>query len=356
MFRFLLYKAIMVLSLFWGQEAYADCRLSFQGLATNQFLLVNAETIHTDSMSKYVNFIVENTGNSDCYYFVTIDEGGSGDISYQRQAKITHSLPSVFQQANSDFITYQLYSQMVTESDIIKKLDHAVFWQNVLGPRHIRAGQTISESFLLHVPAQTLPTLIAESYADDLMLSLYQNADSSIDLVNDCPTCVEVRQQPLNIQFAMTDYVTLSIGNSYNLKKKQAIIDFGELETNKEQSFEMYVGGRSGSGSTCSVTIRSEHGSKLVRKDIVGKPQKNHEVHYTVHAQSEMGSPIVASQIDLSTPNKPVMLATSSEPFLCGNNSQGMMGIDVYITIGDVDKQISGVYRDTLIVEVTIGL
>ena len=356
MIRSVIHAALIFFSLFFSQIAYADCRLSFQGLSTNQFLLVNAETIQTDSMSKYLSFMVENRGNSDCYYFVTIDEGGSGDISYHRQAKITHNLPSVFQQANSDFISYQLYSQTLAESDIIKTLDHAVFVHNVLGPRQIRAGQTLSESFLIHVPAQTLPTLIAESYADDLMLTLYQNLDGSIDLVNDCPTCVEVSQHPLNIQFGMTDYVTLSIGSSYNLKKKQAVLDFGELQTNKEQSFEVYVGGRSGSGSTCSVTIRSENGSKLVRRDIVGKPKINDEVQYSVHAQSEMGSPVVSSNIDLSTPGKPAILAVSSEPFLCGSNTQGMMGIDVYITIGEVEKQISGVYRDTLIVEVTIGL
>jgi len=330
--------------------------LSFGGLATNQIIVVNAETINSNSQTRTINFNVENSGNSDCYYFITINEGVTGDINYNRQAQITHALPAIFQQADQDTISYQLYSQSVTASNIVKTLNHAVFSQNVLGPFHIRAGQSLSESFLIHIPTQTLPNLIAESYEDDVRLTLYQSPNALIDFVNDCPTCTEESQHPLNIQFEVMDYVTLSIGDSYNPSMRQALLDFGELQSNKQQSFEVYVGGRSGSGSTCAITIRSENGSKLLREDVVGSLQDNYEVGYLVHAQGDMGSPTIASNIDLSNPNIPVKLATSSVPFLCGNNSKGVMIVKVYITIGDIEKKLSGVYRDTLTVEVTIGL
>lgn len=346
----------ILLAFLFAHPSFADCKLSFNGLATNQYVVVDAETINKSTLTKTVNFTVENTSASDCYYFITMDEGGAGNLSYNRQAYITHALPVMFQNANSDSIAYQLYSQSVMASNIVKSLNHAVFQQNVLGPRLIRAGQNVSESFLVHVPAQPLPNLIAESYQDDVMLTMYQSPTATIDFVNDCPTCVEEEQQPLNIQFGIMNYVTLSIGNSYNPNTRSALLDFGELETSKEESFSVFVGGRTGSGSACSIAISSENGSKLVREDIIGAPKENERVNYTIRAQSDIGSPTVSTSIDLSTPNVPVNLATSSTPFLCGGNNKGIMGVEVYITIGDVDRKKSGIYRDTITIEATIGL
>ena len=202
---------IILLTLFFSRVAVAECRLSFNGLGPTQYMIVDAENISKMVHTKTVNFTVENTSGSDCYYFITMDEGGAGDINYNRQAYITHALPAMFQNANSDSISYQLYSQAVMTSNIVKSLNHAVFQQNVLGPRLIRAGQTVSERFLIHIPAQSLPNLIAESYQDDIILTLYQSPNALIDFVNDCPTCTEEGQQPLNIQVGITNYVTLSL-------------------------------------------------------------------------------------------------------------------------------------------------
>ena len=340
----------------YSTNLFAKCDLAFRGINTNQSIVVDADTIHKMGQTKMLSFNVQNMGTSDCYYFATISEGGSGDILYHRQAKITHALPVVFNQANTETIFYQLYSRSVINSNIIKSLDQARFVQNVVGGRKINAGQTITESFLVHVPAQRLPNLIAESYEDNVILTLYQSPDALIDFSHDCPSCTEEDYIPLNLQFPITDYVTLSLGWGYNPNTRQAFLDFGELESNQNESFSIYVGGRSGSGSTCSVTISSQYGSRLVRKDIVGIPKRSDEVYYTVQAQSEMGNPLVSKDIDISTPLKPVILATANDPFICGNNAQGMMGINVFVTIGDVDGKNSGIYHDTIIVEAKIGL
>lgn len=345
----------LAVSLF-SSNAFAECSLSLQNLPSKYFFSVDAETINTLSLTKTISFTVENSGASECYYFVAIDGGGSRDLAYNRQASITYALPAIFQHANSDSFSYQLYSKAVTTSNIIKSLDDATFEQNVLGPRHIKAGEIVLESFVVHVPRQTLPNLIAESYDDNLMLTLYQNPNASIDFINDCPTCSIANQQSFNIQFGITEYVTLSIGSAYNPNTKQALLDFGELESNKQRSFEVYVGGRSGSGSTCSVTISSENGSKLILKDRRKSPQNFDKIDYTVYVQSEMGNPVIPNNIDLSAPNVPVLLATSSESFLCGNNNQGVMAVDVIITIGEVERKTSGIYRDTLTIEAKIGL
>ena len=337
-------------------NVFAKCDLFFRGVNTNQSIVVDADTIHKMAQTKMLSFNVENTGTSDCYYFVTMNEGMSGDILYNRQAKITHALPVVFHQANNESILYQLYSHSVIDSNIIKSLDQAMFVQNVVGVRKINAGQTMTESFLLHVPAQRLPNLIAESYDDDVVLTLYQSPDDLIDFANDCPLCFEEDNISLNLQFPITDYVTLSLGRGYNPNTHQSFLDFGELESNEKESFSIYVGGRSGSGNACSVTIRSEKGSKLVRKDVVGEATINDEVYYTVQAEPEMGDPLVSTNIDVSIPLKPVILATASEPFICGTNAQGMMGINVFITIGDVDGKTTGIYHDTITVEAMIGL
>ena len=356
MFRYLLYSGIVLFGLFWSSDSYATCVLSFNGMNPSQYIVVDAENIGSTSFTKMVNVTVENSGSSNCYYFITINEGVSGDISYNRKAKITHVLPGMFQKANSDSISYQLYSQSVTVSNIVKDMGDLAFDQNVLGPRQIKAGQTVFESFLIHVPVQTLPNIIAESYEDDLRLTLYQNATAAIDFVNNCPTCTEESQQPLNLQFAMTDYTTLSLGKGYGPHSTQAVLDFGELETNQQQSFELYVGGRTGSGSACTVSISSENGSKLVHERVVDASKADHMILYNVHANSGIGNPVVSSSIDLSTPNTPVNLATSSVPFICGDNSEGVMSMEVFITIGNTDKKISGVYRDTITVEAIIGL
>jgi hypothetical protein len=356
MLKYIIGYCLIFYTVVFGKNVFASCDLSITGLTANQVVILDATTIQSNTVTKAINFNVENSGSSDCYYFVTINEGVSGDFNYNRRAKITFPLFGMFQSSNSDVISYQLYSQSVTSSNIIKSLNHATFNQNVLGPNHIQAGQTLSDSFLLHVPLQTLPSITAESYTDDLVFTLYQHPNTHVDLVNDCPTCLEESQQNLNFQFNITEYVTISFGSRYNSNTGYALLDFDELETNEQQSFEVYVGGRTGSGSSCSVKISSENGSKLAHENNDGISKIFNEINYQVHALSRLGAPNVSPSIDLSNSNTQVTLATSSVPFLCGNNNMGVMAVEVFVTIGDVNKKQSGIYRDTLTIEVTIGL
>lgn len=347
------------LSIFYSPDSLAVCQLSVSGLS-NPVITVDADTLSTGNVTQTVNFNVQNTGSSDCHYFVTMDEGAYGTSNYDRRASITYTygLQGLFHQANNTTISYQMYSQAIAANNIVKSLDDAAFSQNVLGARQILSGQTLSESFIIDVPMQTLPNLLAESYFDEIDLVLYQNPTSTIDYANDCPTCTEEDQTTLSVQFEMLDYVMLSIGDSYNPTTKLALLDFNILNTNEQQSFDVYVGGRTAGGTACTVTISSLNGSKLIRANVTGPPQSYDQVPYTVQAQSNMGGPIVPGTIDLSTPNTPVTLATSSMPFVCGNNNQGMMGLDVFITMGTVNhgNLMGGIYRDTLTIEATIGL
>ena len=73
--------------------------------------------------------------------------------------------------------------------------------QNVLGSQQILAGQTLNESFIIHVPNQNLPDIIAEGYADGVIMTLYQNPNAVIDFANDCPTCTEVSSRPYRLSF-----------------------------------------------------------------------------------------------------------------------------------------------------------
>ena len=93
-----------------------------------------------------------------------------------------------------------------------------------------------------------------------------------------------------------------------------------------------------------------------MREDVLGTQQGYDEISYSVTAQAGMGGAIVPATIDLSTPNAAVKLATASQPLICGNNSSGVMSIDVSVTIGSVDNKVSGTYRDTITVVATIGL
>lgn len=359
MLRFFIQCCVLLCVLVYGTTASAACNLQITGLSSNQTVVLDADTIGTTDVTSTVNFIVQNTGTSSCYYFLTMDEGVSLVHEYNRYASITHALPALFRQANSEIILYQVYSQAVTANDIVKTLDHAQVAQNVLGPQEILAGQSLAESFIIHVPAQALPDLVAESYADLVMLTLYQNPDAVIDFANDCPTCTEVSEQPLVFQFEITDFATLAIGDQYNTATSQAAtLDFGVLYTNKTDYFSVYVGGRTGSGSVCTVTMSSANGSKLVRQDITGAPQPHDMIDYTVSATGTIGSPNVAATIDLSTANTPVNLASSSVPFVCGDNDQGVMGMDVTVTIGTVDTTtlFGGTFQDVITIEATIGL
>ena len=137
-----------------SSNAFATCNLQIAGLATTQTVQVDADTIGATAVTVSVNFTVQNTGSSSCYYFLTMDEGGVGVHEYNRYANITHALPDVYGQANSDLISYQIYSQSVAANNIVKTLDDA---QNVLGSQQILAGQTLNESFTIHVPNQNLP-------------------------------------------------------------------------------------------------------------------------------------------------------------------------------------------------------
>ena len=234
---------------------------------------MDAGTIDTSNSTRNVNFTVQNTGSSTCYYFVTIDEGSSRYITYDRRANIKYIFPMLFQQANRSYISYQLYSQSIAANNVVKTLDQAVFAQNVLGPRQILAGQSVAESFIIDVPIQTLPDIIAESYDDDLLVTLYRHPNASVDYVNDCPACIQEDQLSLNIHLRMTEYAALSIGDSYNPTTRPHCWTFDLLQTNEQQSFEVFVGGRTTSSTTCAVTISSLNGSKLVRANVVGPPQ-----------------------------------------------------------------------------------
>ena len=359
MFRLTMQLCILICMLLYTHDAVAVCNLQVTGLSSTQNVVLDADTIGTTDVTATINFTVQNTGSSSCYYFLTMDEGGAAVHEYNRYANITHALPSLFRQANSEIILYQLYSQAITANDIVKTLDHAQVPQNVVGPQQILAGQTLAESFIIHVPAQALPDLVAESYADVVTLTLYENPNAVIDFANDCPTCTEVSDQPIVFQFEITDFATLAIGDQYNTSTSQAAtLDFGVLYTNKEEYFSVYVGGRTGSGSVCTVTMSSANGSKLVRQDISGTPQAHDMIDYTVSATGTLGGPNVAATIDLSTANTPVNLATSSVPFVCGNNDQGVMGVDVKVTIGTVDTTtlFGGTFQDVITIEATIGL
>ena len=270
MFRVVIQICIVVLLWFLSPNAFATCNLQVAGLATTQTVQIDADTIGATAVTATVNFTVQNTGSSSCYYFLTMDEGGVGVHEYNRYANITHVLPDLYGQANSDLISYQLYSQSVAANNIVKTLDDAQAAQNVLGSQQILAGQTLNESFIIHVPNQNLPDIIAEGYADGVIMTLYQNPNAVIDFANDCPTCTEVSTRPLQIDFQVTDFATLVIGDQYDIPNSQAMLDFGVLRTNQTDYFTVFVGGRASSG-TCTVTISSANGSKLIRQEFYYK-------------------------------------------------------------------------------------
>lgn len=357
MFRVVIQFCILLFILLISPNAFATCNLQVAGLATTQTVQIDADTIGSTSVTVTVNFTVQNTGSSACYYFLTMDEGGVGVHEYNRYANITHALPDLYGQANSNWISYQVYSQSVASNNIVKTLDDAQAAQNVLGSQQILAGQTLNESFTIHVPNQNLPDIIAEGYADGVIMKLYQNANSIIDFANDCPTCTEVSSRPIQFEFQVTDFATLAIGDHYDISNRQAMLDFGVLQSNQSDSFTVYVGGRATSG-TCTVTISSENGSKLIRQKISGAPQSHDEIPYTVSAAGTIGGPNVAASIDLSTANAAVNLATSSVPFVCGSNNQGVMGMDVTITLGTVDTSTlyGGIFQDVITIEAIVGL
>ena len=357
MFRIIVQFCLLLFMLLISPNAFATCNLQVAGLATTQTVQIDADTIGATAVTVTVNFTVQNTGSSSCYYFLTMDEGGVGVHEYNRYANITHSFPDLYGQANSDLISYQVYSQSVAANNIVKTLDDAQAAQNVLGSQQILAGQTLNESFTIHVPNQNLPDIIAEGYADGVIMTLYQNPNAVIDFANDCPTCTEVSSRNVQFEFQVTDFATLVIGDQYDIPNSQAMLDFGVLRTNQEDYFTVFVGGRASSG-TCTVTISSANGSKLIRQDISGSPQSHDEIPYTVAAAATIGGPNVSASIDLSTANSAVSLATSSVPFVCGNNNQGVMGMDVTVTIGTVDTTTlyGGTFQDTITIEAIVGL
>ena len=93
----------------------------------------------------------------------------------------------------------------------------------------------------------------------------------------------------------MTDFATLMIGDQYDIPNSQAMLDFGVLQTNQSDYFTVFVGGRASSG-TCTVTISSANGSKLIRQEISGAPQSRDEIPYTVSAVATIGGPECVKQ------------------------------------------------------------
>ena len=122
-----------------------------------------------------------------------------------------------------------------------------------------------------------------------VIMTLYQNPNAVIDFANDCPTCTEVSSRNLQFEFQVTDFATLVIGDQYDISNSQAMLDFGVLRTNQEDYFTVFVGGRASSG-TCTVTISSANGSKMIRQGISGAPQSHDEIPYTVSAAATAGT------------------------------------------------------------------
>ena len=106
MFRVVIQICVVVLLWFLSPNAFATCNLQVAGLATTQTVQIDADTIGATAVTATVNFTVQNTGSSSCYYFLTMDEGGVGVNEYNRYANITHVLPDLYGQANSDLISY----------------------------------------------------------------------------------------------------------------------------------------------------------------------------------------------------------------------------------------------------------
>ena len=91
-----------------------------------------------------------------------------------------------------------------------------------------------------------------------------------------------------------------------------------------------------------TATIRSENGSNMARENRSGV--SSDEINYRVRIAPVMGSPISRKNIDVSNPNQLVEMTTCSVPSLCGHNSRAVLFVKVYVTIGEVENKISGVY------------
>ena len=378
MLRVVIQFCILLSVLLISFDAFAACNLQVVGVPTTQTIQVDSEAIGTTDLTVQISFNVQNTGTSSCYYFFTLDGYTPTTSDYNRYAVITNPFASnaLYLQANKQTLHYQVYSQAVTTTNnVVTTLNDAQTAQNVLGAQEILSGQTLPVSFHINVPvvlpdgSENRPDLIAESYDDTIQLILYSNPDASIDFMNDCPTCTEVLDRAILLDFEMTDYATLVIGDAvfsqFNApSNSEVVLDFGGLSSNESESFAVYVGGRASSGA-CTVTMSSANGSQLIREAFSPNwpapaiTPSTDIVSYTVSAVGTMGSPTVSSTIDLSTPGAKVTVATSNRfNNLCGDNSQGIMGIDVTITIGTVDTStlVGGRFKDTITIEAIIGL
>ena len=80
--RLIMYINIILLTFLLPHNAFAECVLSFNGLGSNQYIVLDAENISSHVVTQVVSFTVENSSSSECYYFIAMDEGGAGDISY----------------------------------------------------------------------------------------------------------------------------------------------------------------------------------------------------------------------------------------------------------------------------------
>lgn len=173
------------------------------------------------------------------------------------------------------------------------------------------------EAFVVVPPGQVVR---AGDHGDRLLIELWNNGSR-----------LDQRDVPLlaNVQPQARLSVEGSTGGGFS-PNGSGSVDFGVMATGSSRSTYLFIN----SNANCLVQMRSENGSELRR---VGGNSQREVVPYTA---SVGGTPI-----DLRSP--------ASLPSPLGSNSF-MRSMELRLSLGQVDWQVAGSYRDTITVDLVV--
>jgi spore coat protein U-like protein len=236
-------KFIMAFFLFIAVPAIAECEFEFDNFIDIEWS--EYDPFETSDSRIQITIQIRNTGTEQCDGYITASKGLENDPNYDRKL-----------QGPSESLSYQLYANKnIVAARVLKMAPDLQTNKDVLNFSNLNSGNTKNKKMAVSIPVSQL--VEAGTYEDTVEFYLYSgNFTNTPD-----PSTLQ-DQRSIQISALVNKYVYLdtgvgSIGNSLS-------IDLGEMEANKQDSFEVVVK----SNSNYDVTAQSENAGSLVHTNV----------------------------------------------------------------------------------------
>lgn len=291
----------LLMSLFSYNTIAANCDYSFS--LSNTFI----DWSKNDNIIP-INISLQQGNIRNCnQYFITFSKGGAN--SYDR--KLSHTY--------SGNLLYNIYSDANATKVLKSKNDISTSSDYLSGKFKRGQAQSIFYAKLLTPNNTNAPLIRGGQYQDTVVVSLYDNRPNKSHSLQSSKTYIIQTFVPKIVDISLVD-----VGAPFDINDTSQTLDFGELTTGEEKSFDLRVQANAG----YAIFFDSQNRGKM-------KNESGDTINYTMKVDST---------------NKNLSSASNTAASGTGVTPIGGKAHRVTVTIGNVNEKKYGQYTDYITV------